>query len=452
MAAIEVVNGFATSFEPGLYSGADAKKLVCALSELRRISTSLLMLAAGRVEETRLHEREGHKRAGSWLAGLTGDSVGQAASMLEAAKSIQAHPEISEAFFSGRLSEAQAKEITSAADLCPSEASNLVEAAETMELGQLKRHCADLRSTASSDDESIDRYEQMRKRRYCRIWKDGDFGRLDARVTPDAIAVLQACLEPFRKEAFEEARNAGRHESFSAYMADGLVAMAKASRSTSAGSKGAGTLVRVRVDLAALKRGHPVSGETCSIPGLGPIPVALVREILGDSVLELIVTEGQDVTAVCTNSRYIQKALRIALEERDETCCVPACDTSDPLEIDHFRTDYAKGGETRLDNLARLCPYHHHQKTYRGWRLEGGPGNWRFVGPDPPGEPEKTDLSEHSGTREPSRKTDASRQPAATGGAANGRGGTANRPGGERPSTGGGAKRATGPPGQTPLL
>ena len=59
---------------------------------------------------------------------------------------------------------------------------------------------------------------------------------------------------------------------------------------------------------------------------------------------------------------------------------------SDPLEIDHKDTDYAKGGETRIDNLARLCPYHHHQKTYRGWRLEGGPGQWRFVGPDPPDE------------------------------------------------------------------
>ena len=373
---------------------------------------------------------------------------------------MKAHPEISEAFFSGRLSDAQAKEITSVADLCPDEAANLVEAAETMHIGQLKRHCADLRSTASSDDESIVRYEQMRKSRYCRIWKEGDFGRLDARVTPDALAVLQACLEPFRKDAYEEARKAGREESFAAYRADALVAMAKASRSPSVGSKGSDTLVRVRVDLGALKRGHPVKGETCSIPGLGPLPVALVREILGDSVLELVVTDGKDVTTVCTDSRYVQKALRIALEERDPTCCVPDCDTSDPLERDHYRADYGKGGETSLHNLARLCPYHHHQKTYRGWRLEGGPGNWRFIGPDPPDRPDATNRPGESGNRVPSdeeplekppRRTDAPGKHPATTGRANQRAGAGDRQGGEIKRRGG-AKRATGPPGQSSFL
>jgi hypothetical protein len=142
--------------------------------------------------------------------------------------------------------------------------------------------------------------------------------------------------------------------------------------------------VRVRADLGALKRGHTIPGETCSIPGIGPLPVALVRQVLGDAVLELVITEGQDVRAVVTNSRHIKRALQIALEERDPTCCVPGCEMSDPLEIDH-RTDFAKGGPTSLDNLARLCPFHHDLKTHKHWKLEGGPGNWRFERPDPPG-------------------------------------------------------------------
>ena len=386
-AARDQIKRFLCSFEPGLYSGEDAKTLVGLFSELKHLAASGIMRAAVRVEETRLHEREGHKRTGTWLAGLTGESVGQAASMLEAARSIEAHPEISEAFRSGSLSEAKAKEIASAADACPDEAANLVEAAAKMELGALKRHCSDVRAVASSEEESVDRYEQMRRKRFCRIWRDSDdFARLEARLTPDAMAVLRSCLEPFEKQVFDDARKEGRHESHQAYMADALVEMAKASRSGSKAPTTDRTLVRVRVDLGALKRGHPVPGETCSIPGLGPLPVALVREILGDSLLELVITEGEDVKTVCSDSRYIKRALRIALEERDQTCCVPDCTMSDPLEIDHKDTDYAKGGETRIDNLARLCPYHHHQKTYRGWRLEGGPGQWRFVGPDPPDE------------------------------------------------------------------
>ena len=354
--AIDVVKGFVGSFEPGLYSGEDAKKLVEVFSKLKRFATSGLILAARRVEETRIHEREGHKRAGTWLAGVTGESVGSAASMLEAGRSIEAHPEISEAFRAGTLSEAKAKEIASAADACPSEAKNLVEAADQMEVGGLKRHCADVRQSALSKDDSVERYEQMRRNRFCRTWSDAEgMGRLEARLTPDALAVVRSCLDPFERQAFDQARRQGRHESRHAYAADALVSMAKASGSESSGSKGRDTLVRVRVDFVALKRGRTLPGETCSIPGLGPLPVSLVRQILAESLLELVVTEGEDVKAVCTNSRHVKKALLIALEERDQTCCVPDCEMSDPLEIDH-RTDFARGGPTSLDNCARLCP------------------------------------------------------------------------------------------------
>ncbi|MGD0639000.1 MAG: HNH endonuclease signature motif containing protein, partial [Nitrososphaerales archaeon] len=448
MAARDLIKRFVATFEPGLFSGEDSKTLVRLFSEVKHLASSGILLAARRVEQTHTHEQDGHKRAGSWLATVTGESVGQAAGLLEAARSIEAHPEISEAFRSGKLSEAKAKEIASAADACPAEAANLVEAAETMELGALKRHCADTRSVRTSEDDEAVYYEKMRQRRYCRIWKDPDgSGRLDARVTPDALAVLLSCIEPFEKQVFNEARRAGRIEPQHAYMADALVYMAKAaiggsgkeSSGSETNSRDPQTLVRIRVDLPALKRGHREPGECCEIPGIGSVPVKAVREILGDSLLELVLTHGTDVTTVCSDSRYITRALRIALEERDQTCCVPGCEMSDPLEIDHYRTDYAKDGKTSLDNLARLCAYHHHQKTYRGWRLEGGPGNWRFVGPDPPDqpnppdepdppdEPEPTDRSGHRQKRDPSKKTDAPRNPASTADPANQRAGVADR-------------------------
>ncbi|MGI9022630.1 MAG: hypothetical protein ACR2HV_05265, partial [Acidimicrobiales bacterium] len=30
------------------------------------------------------------------------------------------------------------------------------------------------------------------------------------------------------------------------------------------------------------------------------------------------------------------------------------------------------------------CRWHHHLKTYCGYRLEGSPGDWRLVAPDHP--------------------------------------------------------------------
>ena len=413
--ARDLLKRFVKSFEPDLYSGEDAKKLVKLFSEVKHIATSGVMLAARRVEQTHAHEQEGHKTAGTLLANLTDESVGSAVSMLEMAKSIEAHPAIDEAFRSGKLSEQKARQIASAADARPDQAQNLLDAAAQMEAGGLRRHCADVCQSARSEDDSVDHYEQMRKKRYCRIWSDQDgFGRVEARITGDALAVLRSCIEPFEKQVFDEARIQGRHDPQQVYAADALIAMVKASRdgkgsgdgSENGSGNGSDThrrpeiLMRVRVDLPALKRGRTIPGETCSIPGIGPLPVALVRQILGDSLLELVITEGQDVRAVVTNSRHIRRALQIALEERDPTCCVPGCEMSDPLETDH-RTDFAKGGPTSLDNLARLCPFHHDLKTYKHWKLEGGPGNWRFERPDPPGSqhPEHRDqrVSEQSG-------------------------------------------------------
>ena len=140
-------------------------------------------------------------------------------------------------------------------------------------------------------------------------------------------------------------------------------------------------LMRVVVSADALLRGHVSAGETCEIPGLGPVPVAPARELIDDAILELVVTKGVDVTTVVSDSRYVRKALRIALEQRDQVCVVPGCNISDPLERDHWQVDYAKDGPTELDNLARLCPWHHDQKTHKGWRLLGPPGEWQFIPP-----------------------------------------------------------------------
>ncbi|MGH9071178.1 MAG: HNH endonuclease signature motif containing protein, partial [Acidimicrobiales bacterium] len=83
--------------------------------------------------------------------------------------------------------------------------------------------------------------------------------------------------------------------------------------------------------------------------------------------------------------------LRTALQERDLTCVVPGCEVAHGLEIDHWRVDYAEGGPTCLDNLARLCHAHHLAKTHRGYVLAGGPRHWTWshpVGPlAPPGPP-----------------------------------------------------------------
>ena len=136
--ALDLVQKFVQTCEPDCYTGEDAAKMVKLFSRLKRSATAGELLFARRVERTGLHQREGHKQAGSWLANVTGEPVGKSASELETARSMEAHPEISEAFKSGNLSEAQAREIASAADRCPSQAEELLRQAPLLTFLELK--------------------------------------------------------------------------------------------------------------------------------------------------------------------------------------------------------------------------------------------------------------------------------------------------------------------------
>jgi hypothetical protein len=287
---------FMETFDPDFYPGEVVKDLIVVFADIERAGAAGKVRTARRAEKIGVHEREGHRRAGTWLASVTHEPVGQAASELETAKAIETNPAISEAFGKGRISQARAREISAAAEVRPDLVGELLEEAEDLEFSKLKKHCEDIRLASNTVEEDVARYEQLRKKRYCRIWKDAEgAGRLEARLTPDALAVVRAGLGHFEKEIFASARRDGHYEKSHAYMADALVEMARASVSggsvpvsdseaempESEGSRKDGnfrSLVRVRVDLAALKRGHAVVGETCSIPGFGPVPAGGTRD------------------------------------------------------------------------------------------------------------------------------------------------------------------------------
>jgi hypothetical protein len=142
--------------------------------------------------------------------------------------------------------------------------------------------------------------------------------------------------------------------------------------------------VHLRVDLAALRRGHLDNGESCEIPGVGPVPLATARSVLGDAILHLVITKGSDIATVSHLGRTIRAPLRTALIERDQTCVVPGCNVRDGLQIDHRIIPVVENGESALWNLGRLCSHHHYLRHHQGFRLEGGPGAWEWLPPEKP--------------------------------------------------------------------
>ena len=109
--------------------------------------------------------------------------------------------------------------------------------------------------------------------------------------------------------------------------------------------------------------------------------MSTARAFFGDAFLSMIVTRGVDVAGVTRLGRTIPAALRTALVERDQECVVPGCHTRHHLEIDHV-VPFSLSRQTVLSELCLLCSWHHHLKTHSGYRIEGGPGHWRWIAPE----------------------------------------------------------------------
>jgi hypothetical protein len=237
-----------------------------------------------------------------------------------------------------------------------------------------------VKARSISETEARARYEEIRKNRSLVMWSDqSGVGRVEARLTPDALGRFMAAIENEKNAIFHQARRSGHHERTEAYAAGALMALVTGTSTTGsvAGSTGTGasatgatntrrsrstpapgTMMHLRVDLAALRRGELEDGEVCEIPGVGPVPLATATREIGNAILKVMISDGVDVTSVTNMKRAVPAHLRRALEERDRTCVVPGCDVARGLENDHYQIDFVKDGPTEMWNLCRLCLLH----------------------------------------------------------------------------------------------
>ncbi|MDH3707846.1 MAG: HNH endonuclease, partial [Acidimicrobiia bacterium] len=117
------------------------------------------------------------------------------------------------------------------------------------------------------------------------------------------------------------------------------------------------------IDLAAYRRGKALSGETCELAGIGPVPVEVAAELDTDPFIKAVIRDGTDIKTVVHYGRHVPAELRTALEARGVQCAVPGCSNCTYLEVDHATLDYAAGGPLAIWNTQWLCPYHHRRKT-----------------------------------------------------------------------------------------
>jgi hypothetical protein len=387
--ALAIVRDVVEDTDTDRVTGKDAALILERLVKLDRAVAAGRLGFAARAAECMTWKEEGHRSAADWLAQKTKVSVGEAISTLETARHLPELPATSEALRQGELSVAQVREIASAAAEDPTSEEYLIEAAGYLSLKGLQNRARIVK--ASSRDDAA-RVASIHKGRFFRHWLDPDGAfHLHARITPDSGANVISAVRSRALFSAEEARHADvGPESKAAYEADALVALITGDHRQDTfqghiGGRRRDPTVVFHVSLEAFRRGTLQSDDICEVPGVGTVPLTVIEDAMGDATAKLVISDGVDVRTVCHLGRTVPAHLETALEARDRTCVVPGCDVSLSLEIDHWKIPFALGGPTALWNLARLCRYHHQLKTYEGFDLRGGPGQWEWV--PPPGTP-----------------------------------------------------------------
>ena len=150
---------------------------------------------------------------------------------------------------------------------------------------------------------------------------------------------------------------------------------------TSSNTPTDGIRARVLVTVPVLSvLGH--SDEPAMLEGYGPIDIETAKRLASGapSFTRLLTHPETGAVLSVGRDRYAVPAdLRTWLRVRDGTCRFPGCSKAAMrCDVDHV-VDWQFGGETDHDNLAHLCPEHHHLKHHTAWAVrsrDGGVLDW----------------------------------------------------------------------------
>ncbi len=357
------LDAISLEFDASLLAGNEALRVVDELGAIRRVVDGMLAKTAKRVADTNAHAAQGDRNAATAVARSLGVGAGEVRGAMDTAAKLEQLPATEAAVRRGKLSSLEARMIADAATVNPQAEQELLDAAQHG-LVPLKDACIAARARTEAPKERTVR--QHADRRF-RMWTDDD-GMLAGkfRLTPEVGGQVKAAIDEAVKRTFRARRAGSEHEPHEAYAADALAAFVLAGEPGTA-SGGVRATVHIVVDHAALVLGATLDGGVCEIPGVGPVSVEWVRELLGSAFLTAIIKKGKDILTVAHLGRHVPAEIQTALIVSGRECDIAGCHNRGYLERDHVH-DHAKGGPTAFWNLGWLCYWHHRLKS-AGWQL-----------------------------------------------------------------------------------
>jgi hypothetical protein len=372
--------------DPACLDGRDAARLTEVAAEGERLFGAAKALLARRATETRAWATTSRAATPEqWLAETSGCSEGAAREVLATVQRLDALAATAEKVRSGELSLSQAAQVSVGATADPGAEQRLLRTAQRSGMRELR---AEKERVVAAVDDEAEAHQRAKRERHLRAWTRGlaTHGTFSG-PTEDVARILHT-LEPLTKAHFDEARRAGARESRDAYRFDALVTAVTTTATPAGRSKKSDPTACVLVGLQPLLNGKTGPGEVCEIPGVGPVPVAHAREVLGHGLLELVISDGIDVQTVVSPTRHVPTALKIAIALRDRACKIRGCDHDHALER-HHTPPFEQSHRTTYRELGNLCPKHHDLVTHKGYTTsDNHDGTWDLHAPAnaPPGE------------------------------------------------------------------
>jgi len=357
---------------------------ICSLARQMNARTYQWLVLVREFDDRMGWAKWGCRNCAEWLALRCQLSPPAAREKVRTAQALRRLPSIAAAFAEGRLSYSKARALTRVAQ--PHNEQKLLAYALEVTSAQLEERCREMRN---ADPDSVCEARRAWERRSLRLRRDRI--RDTMRITVEVPLVDGEVIAQALERAVHRGEAASGHEfmlnddasgvcdsaeapsaagnGWFAQQADALVAIARAYLAGGAEEAGGPSVsdhyqVVVHVDESALR------GEA----GRSDLPIETVKRLGCDaSLITIIDDERGNPLAVGRKRRTAPTALKRALWARDRGCTFPGCHRR---RVDaHHLVDWAKGGETTLDDMALLCRYHHvrvHEGGFTMWRDEHG--------------------------------------------------------------------------------
>lgn len=217
--------------DPDTVPDDQVKPVIDHLAKAQRLVEGALTMMARRTTDSVGADPKADQRAAELLSKTTGTTKAAAKRRLKTSRQLHKQTTVADAIRRGELSAGQTEAITDTCEAAPDAQGELVDAAGTKSLSDLRQDCRDRRQRADDNRDATRR--RHHHRRSLRWWRESDGEwRASLSAPADIGARFEAALRADHDAVFRAAHAAGQREDDACYRLDALIGLVERGSAT----------------------------------------------------------------------------------------------------------------------------------------------------------------------------------------------------------------------------